>query len=499
MNLIGDPWIPVVFHNGTTRVVGLRELYEQAESIRDLALAPPQRIAVTRLLICITQAALDGPSDLQDWLACTSRIIPESLAYLDARCEKFDLFGETPFMQIKDLEADKLAPLDKLDFGLAAGNNKTLFDQAAIPDGREHPAGWVALQLLTFLNFSTGGKVGQANWKKQKFSDSTKAAPTLQAAHTFPRGSNLCGTLYLNLLTKSQITQLPNGAWGIPVWDTYPKLPNDKKAIENATSTYLGRLVPLTRLLKIYQKIDDENIIQATCIIGPPPKDLGFEGPPAFREPSTTLTVNQKGESGYLSVSVDKHIWRELGAVLVLGKTSDEATGPLTLNNLLHLELDTLVDIWIGGLLPSKADIEDAVEWNISIPNSALHGDQLMTRYQNSVQVAEESSYALKRAVSTYLDEVNAYKGNESRSKNTRAGIVKKAQTTYWQVLDQRYGMLFENANVDERWKHIIGQALLNAYEQSCPHETPRQIQAFSAGQRQLGLWRLSKKGEDHV
>ena len=60
MNLIGDPWVPVVFQGGQTRTVGLNGLYEQAAEIRDLALAPPQRIAVMRLLICITQAALNG-------------------------------------------------------------------------------------------------------------------------------------------------------------------------------------------------------------------------------------------------------------------------------------------------------------------------------------------------------------------------------------------------------------------------------------------------------
>ena len=153
MNLIGDPWVPVVFQDGQSGTVGLNDLYEQAEKIRDLALAPPQRIAAMRLLICITQAALDGPKDKDEWLACKSRIVPESLTYLDARKTKFNLFGDTPFMQIRDLTTDKNASLDKLDFGLASGNNKTLFDQSSTPEGRIHTAEWASLQLLTFLNF----------------------------------------------------------------------------------------------------------------------------------------------------------------------------------------------------------------------------------------------------------------------------------------------------------------------------------------------------------
>ena len=77
MNLIGDPWIPVLDADGKSATVGLRELYERAHEIRDLALQPPQRIAVTRLLLCITHATLDGPEDEDDWRAfstCADRL-----------------------------------------------------------------------------------------------------------------------------------------------------------------------------------------------------------------------------------------------------------------------------------------------------------------------------------------------------------------------------------------------------------------------------------------
>ena len=104
----------------------------------------------------------------------------------------------------------------------------------------------------------------------------------------------------------------------------------------------------------------------------------------------------------------------------------------------------------------------------------------------------------MSSAVRTYLDEVNAYKGNDSRAKDTRKGIVKRATSIYWQELDQRYGLLFEDRLVDDNWRHIIGTALRRAYEQSCIHETPRQIQAFVAGQRRLGLHKLIAKGGEN-
>ena len=136
MNLCGDPWVPVVVGNGQSRLVSLVEAFEQGEEILDLVATPPQRIALTRLLVCITQAALDGPEDEQDWQSCRSRIAPAALAYLSKHKECFELYGEGGFLQVPNLTPSPSATLDRLGFGLAAGNNATLFDHAATPDGR---------------------------------------------------------------------------------------------------------------------------------------------------------------------------------------------------------------------------------------------------------------------------------------------------------------------------------------------------------------------------
>ena len=499
MNLIGDPWIPVMFQDGQTDTVGLNDIYGQAEEIRDLALAPPQRIAVIRLLICITQAALDGPEDKDEWLSCKDRIGRESLAYLEERKEKFDLFGKTPFMQIRNLEVDKdqFAQLDKLDFRLASGNNKTLFDQSSMQEGRIHPAGWVSLQLLTFLNFSTGGKVGQAVWHNQTFSKSTKAAPALKAAHLFVRGGNLCETIWLNLLAKEDVlNKMPNRTWGKPVWDAFPQSPDNKACVENATQTYLGRLVPLTRFIKVYPLDKENDQVSPSCIIGPPTETLSFEGPPGYREPSTTI-IEKNGGQDYLSVSIDKHIWRDLGSVLVLGSDSNTG-GALTLENLRRVDKDRIFDLWVGGLIPSQAAIEDAVEWNLALYVHLLDGERQLQSYRTNVELAERSAISLSKAVQTYLDEMKAYKGNDPRSKDARKGVAKRATSIYWQELDQRHGLLFEDRSVDDDWRCIIRNALSNAYEQSCVHEAPRQIQAYVAGQKRLGFHKLMMKGDEN-
>ena len=52
MNLVNDPWIPVMLPDGRSDMVGLTDLFQRADAIRDLAVDPPQRVALMRLLIC---------------------------------------------------------------------------------------------------------------------------------------------------------------------------------------------------------------------------------------------------------------------------------------------------------------------------------------------------------------------------------------------------------------------------------------------------------------
>ncbi len=67
MNLTRDPWIPAVRNDGTRDLFSLDDLFAQAHTLRDLAVKPHERIALMRLLLCITQAALDGPADEEAW------------------------------------------------------------------------------------------------------------------------------------------------------------------------------------------------------------------------------------------------------------------------------------------------------------------------------------------------------------------------------------------------------------------------------------------------
>ncbi|MCF7849899.1 MAG: type I-E CRISPR-associated protein Cse1/CasA [Kiritimatiellales bacterium] len=98
MNLMDHAWIPVLGTDGKSRQASLADIFRDGENIADLAANPCQRIALMRLLICIAQAALDGPKDEADWLQCRSRMVPDALSYLDRWHDRFNLFGDHAFL-----------------------------------------------------------------------------------------------------------------------------------------------------------------------------------------------------------------------------------------------------------------------------------------------------------------------------------------------------------------------------------------------------------------
>jgi len=474
MNLIGDAWIPVLFEEGVRRSVGLQELYEKAEVIRDLILNPPQRISVMRLLNCISQAALDGPTDEDDWLSCRERIISASLKYLNDRWDKFELFGEQPFLQVKDLDAIDNATIDKLDFRLASGNNSTLFDQAASKEGRSHPPGWIALMLLTYQCFSPGERIGVTTWAGTKTGNgSSEHAPCLEASpmHSILRREYLVDTIYLNLLTKEQVKTLPNSRWGKPIWDAFPasRQGEDVKAL---THSYLGRLVPLSRAIFV-------DPASTSCTLA---NGLSYPKLPAGREPMATVLLKGEGnnqELGYLNINLSRHPWREIGSLFNLNRMG-MAGGALALDHLKNIQAQA-VDVWVGGLVADKGKLVDAAEWNFSLPLDLLDSAQI-EKYKKGVKKANQGEFSLKKGIDEYCKYLKAEAG----------GFKARAVTAYWTTLDADHKKLIDIACDPyapmEQWREFLVKTIHDTYRQACPHETARQIQAFAVGRRALRI-----------
>lgn len=469
MNLVNDPWIPVIYHNKESKKVSLEQLYQDAESIRDLVVTPPQRVAVMRLLICITQAALDGPEDEEEWYECRDRIVGESLRYLNEKQVCFELYGERGFLQVAGIEELNNATLDKLDFSLASGNNHTLLDHEASPEGRQWQDAWVTLMLITYQCFSPGGLIGVTQWDGISTSKTSEHAVCLEesALHTIVIGNNILDTVYFNLLTKEIVEDLPNIEWGKPIWEK-PQLTLNDTQISGLIGSYLGRLVPLCRAIKL-----KKNSKTFTLANG-----ISYRKLPVYRDSTTTVIIKNRSNRevyGNLSIDLSKHAWRELSSILSLMKDSMTGGAPC-LEHLRNLD-DQLISIWTGGLAADKGKILDASNWNFTFSSSLL-SETALKHYKDGIDTANTGQRQLYFGIKDYCTEL--------KQENT---LSSKSRRHYWSSLDQQYQTLIGIASRNENeaeWKDTVTSAMHAAYAFACPHTTPRQIQAFAVGRRKL-------------
>lgn len=512
MNLVTEAWIPVVRPNGKPDTANLMQVFTEGRQFSDLAVRPHERIALMRLLVCIAQASLNGPEDIEA-LDDASNALPQAAKkYFEKWEPSFNLFdSDKPFLQISKIaklpkagktdeggEANDLTSAGKLDFALATGNNALLFDHGG---HRNFSPETLALMLLTFQQFSPGGLIAKVTWGGKETSKSSAHAPCTPSSmlHTFLRRDTLLDTICANLLTRETIAQHFNKPfderWGQPIWEWMPKNFGDKKAIENATQTYLGRLVPLTRLIRL---VDGNNMLLGDGLTYP-----AFEIFSA--EVSATVVVNRGGTERKLLRADTKAVWRELSA-LTVSRKQDGIGGALVLGNVPE---NVAFDLWVGALLTNKATILDTAESVFHIPTN-MRTDNGRAAYAGEVQWAENIAGKLGWAVETYRKESDG--GWEGRLEMTkpqdRWKLKEKLRAAavhhYWTAVEKQRLLLMAHVEAigttaeaveqtRDAWHKAMHGAARQAYALACGQETPRQIRAFA-----LGLGKLFAKQQSH-
>jgi CRISPR system Cascade subunit CasA len=480
MNLTSEAWIPVTWREGSSGLVGLGELFDKRNEIRGLNVQPHERIALMRLLICISQAALDGPADHAEWKICRDQIAPRARSYLKRWSHAFELFGDNErFLQVPKLQSGKKdgerTNATKLDLALSTGNNATVFDNAGGSD-RSLPPERLALALLTFQSLSPGGRIGVVKWNGADTpgAGSSNHAPCIPASmlHCFLEGQCILETIHLNLLDREQAMDL-NGpdSWGRPIWELPVHSLDAKEAIRNATMTYLGRLASLARAILLSPS-------GSAIILG---NGLNYPAYPEYREPSATI-VARKDATGVLSASLERSIWRQLSAIAVRRRaTKDAVGGPAAFVNLPD---NTSASIWLGALMTDKAKIEDIVEAAYAIP-AGMFKDLGRQAYEAGVAFAEGWELSLIFSTRAYAEALKL-----------QAAPTEKARQYFWTAVEQTVSALLAITATPavaadfsaSSWGKAVSSAAKEAYRLACAAQTPRQIEAFAKGYQQLFL-----------
>ena len=479
-NLIDEPWIPVLMQDGRNKMVSLGEVFADEDGqIADLALNPYERVAVFRLLLCIAQAAL-GPERLKDeaaWLASKSVIGPVATDYLKKWHDRFFLYGVHAFLQPDDVatvRVDALTPCDKLVFHLASGNNSTLFDHAANGAGnRVLSDEKLALGLLTYQNFSSGGLSGVCIWSGTATDRSIKGAPCRESSMLFSilLGDDLLEAVWLNLLTAKSVLDSLSSKWGAPAWE-FENLSRSSAA--ELANTFIGHLVPLSRAVKLTRGCP-------LCVLG---GGVVYPDLSEWREPMASVKLKKDGGSCYVSSDPARMPWRELASVLAVRENAGRKAA-LALKHLESLAEEKEFDLWTGGLYAEKAKEINAIEWKARLSVSLLE-ESAMQKYENAIECADKQRACLYFATAEYAQKMkSALEEKKVKTEQIEPYSI-PAERIYWDILakpeNQKQVLSVDSPTYMDDWKTATRKAAEEAYCRACPAVTARQMEAYAQG-----------------
>jgi len=499
MNVATDPWIPVVTVKGEPILVSLMQVFTEGEKFADLAVRPYERVSLLRLFLCIAHAALDGPKDYEEWLSLPSRLSKSASQYLGTWHDSFELFDlQKPWLQAAGIstEADTPPPWNdlskwtstsKLCLTYASGHNPTLFDHEGMQEKRSITIEMAILSLLSYQCFSPGGLMPQVFWHEKQTTKSSRDSPCISESmlHAIIRGGNILTTIYLNMVPYEYILHFYEDI-SRPLWEMIPTSFYDEPNVQNATKTYLGRLVPLSRLVLLHQQ-------EPYMLLGNALEYPTFSN--GFAQEVTATVVRTKIRNTekriLLSYRPTKSIWRQLPAILVKDK-SFEVGGPLSLYNLRE---NQGFDLQVCALAHNKGSLLDVFESVIAIP-AQLDSDIGRNTYDAEIKRSEHIADILGKAVEMYRKKLDA--AWERRLQNAgpqkgalRAQLYDRAANFFWTAIEQNINLLItfiqaldtENAeHHKELWRHFLTSQALAAYNFACSNDTPRQILAFTEG-----------------
>ena len=511
-NLIDSPWIPVLMTDGSTRLVGLSELFSNAQLIADFSVHSDERIALLRLVMCIVYASMGT----REWSAHMAQIENNAVTYLTDWHDRFWLFHDRyPFLQIPDLQpasrgADARIPITKLDFSLATGNNALWNDHG----GKILNTPEIALRLLTFQCFAPGGASSVVLWTGEKTARHITDAPCICGSmlHCYVRARNLSRTLRTTIPSPSLFRrryelELPTTDLGRPIWEKIPTGPDDAASVSNATETLIGRLVPLSRAILI----QGDSMLLGEALVYP-----NYTSNVTFPEELTATVVKKRSQEGLKLLSFDPDIsmWRMIPSFLTKFSDPDHARGPLTLSNLGNMDsADESLDIVVAGVCRDQAAFTEADTFVYPIRPTQLTDIGRLT-FETGLGIAEKYADRLRYALKIYKSAISSYgkspekqsdrdSGNTStkakkkveKSETNAANVRSDAVSYYWSVSEQYLQILFDAANADtdeaatarlKLWAALMHNTAYDAYRTSAAISTGRQMRAFVLGLRCL-------------
>jgi len=471
MNLVHEPWIPVITGDGRRFTLGLADVVDRAADIADIeGDAPHVRIALLRLLLAVIHRAARGPVSFEEWGSWWERPeVPFGKAseYLAAHADAFELFDpDRPFWQCPELTDEHAREAAKLVPSLASGNNRVWFDHTSVArPARLTPAEaarWlVALQMFQTGGILTGFPSGRGT---------SVHAPLAGAAVVCAIAVTLQRTLLLNLVRYDPASELPFAGSGeaeadVPVWERIPPPGEPGKRVP---AGYVDWLTWPSRRVRLF--VSDGAVDQVAITPG--------DRLPDGVERSTFETMVPRRASGRgrvlvdLRFSPDRAVWRESSAILLRESVAEEALWRRArvvdhVDELIArsvLPPDTYVGVTVAGIAVDRSKYLDWGEDQIGVSGKLLTDESKGRVILEAVKAAEDVARETGRAAQSSYAEADGRGGGGASSAQDRC------RGHLWAALGLHFhGLLTALAADDEeapdRWSTVLSREALAAFD----------------------------------
>ena len=498
-NLIDNPWIPIA----DVGRVSLMDVFMHSE-YRALGGNPIQKIALMKLLLAIAQAART-PKDETEWKSMGVEGMAKSCReYLEKWRDRFDLYGERPFLQMPGIAHAAIQPYGAITPDIATGNTTVLLQSQVerhLPDANR------ALLLIQQMAFALSGKktdnsvvlspgyTGKKNDKgKPSSAKPGSAVAHLGLLHNFWQGETLQTTLWLNVLNEQDV--MNSGFYpecvGAPPWEAMPT-GEDCPIARKLQSSLQGRLIPLGR----FCLLSDLGLHYSEGILHRNYKE-------GVVDPSIAVDFSGKDPKA-LWTDPQKRPWRELTALLgFFGHNDNQGFSCLQLRARSEIRKNvSQFGLWSGGLRVSSnageqyvSGTDDFVESSIWFSSEML-GEAWFFALQTEMQALDRLSKTLYGCVMAY------FKAQTVDGKK----MAEEATSLFWQLCEREVQHLVYACNATDETdasdvtprielRRRFAAYLQQTYDQFCPRETARQMDAWAQCRPNVGHYLAMHKGE---
>ncbi len=497
-NLIDEPWIPVA----NKGVISLGQVFSEPGH-RDLGGSSVARISLMKLLLAIAQAACTPEDDAQWQSMGGPGMATLCLEYLEKWHDRFDLYGEKPFLQMPAIRVAKKQSYGAVLPQIATGNTTVL---TQIQVEQELTDAQKALLLVFLTGFALGGKKGDNKVVLEKGYSGKKASlcpgPALARyglLHSFYLQNSIRQTVWANLLTRGDIEKSGffSGGVGIAPWEEMPRT-EDCPIARRLKTSLMGRLVPMSRFcllaedgLHYSEGVAHENYASGLV------------------DPTVSADFVSK-KAKVLWTNPERRPWRELTSLLgFLGQQSGKfdclqlrAAGRRILR---HAES---VGVWSGGLRVSSnageqyvSGSDDVVSSSVWLPGAVereQNGEDWFPQLHTEMNTLDAMSKVLYSSTINFYAEQTADKPVDKPARSGRANKYGKARAgqasnTFWQLCERHCQELIDSCGSDPesmqgrlQLRRTFAGYVHGVYDQYCPHHTARQLDAWATSRPNL-------------